>query len=43
MPLLLEQLLVDAQLDLDYKMESADLPSTNDNMGAVVKIKGLGE
>lgn len=43
MPLLLNQLVADAQLDVDFKMESADMPSTTDNMEMKVKIKGLGE
>ena len=43
MPLLLNQLVADAQLDVDFKMESADMPSTTDNLEMKVKIKGLGE
>jgi len=43
MPLLLDQLIVDTKLNLDFKMESTDLPSTNDNMNVKVKVKGLGE
>jgi len=41
--MLLDQLVADAQLSLDFKMESADMPSTTDNMEMKVKIKGLGE
>jgi len=36
-------LLKDAQLDVDFKMESADMPSTTDNMEMRVKVRGLGE
>ena len=43
MPMLLDQLIVDAKLGLDFKMESADLPSTTDNMKMKIKVKGLGE
>ena len=43
MPMLLDQLMMDAQLSLDFKMESADMPSTTDNMEMKVKIKGMGE
>lgn len=43
MPMLLDQLIVDAQLDLDFKMESVDMPSTTENMEMKVKVKGLGE
>ena len=43
MPMLLDQLVADAQLDVDFKMESADMPSTTDNLEMKVKIKGLGE
>ena len=32
MPMLLDNLIKDAQLTLDFKMESADMPTTNDNM-----------
>ena len=42
MPLLLDQLINDCQLDLDFKMESADMPSTTDNMAMKVKVKGFG-
>lgn len=30
-------------LELDFKMENADMPSTSDNAGFNVKVKGLGE
>ena len=43
MPMLLDRLIVDAKLSLDFKMESADMPSTTDNMKMKVKVKGLGE
>lgn len=43
MPLLLEKLMNDCQLDIDFKMESSDLPTSNSNMGMKVKVKGLGE
>ena len=43
MPMLLDQLIVDAKLGLDFKMESADMPSTTDNMKMKIKVKGLGE
>jgi len=43
MPLLMDQLVADAQLSVDFKMESADMPSTTDNMEMKVKIKGMGE
>ena len=43
MPSLIDQLVADAQLDVDFKMESADMPSTTDNLEMKVKIKGLGE
>jgi hypothetical protein len=33
MPLLLNQLLADAQLEIDFKMESADMPNTTGNTG----------
>lgn len=36
-------MLNDAQLDVDFKMESADMPSTTDNMEMRVKVRGLGE
>ena len=41
MPMLLEQLIVDAQLDLDFKMESVDMPTTTDNMKMKVKDQAL--
>lgn len=43
MPILLDQLVADAQLDLDFKMENADMPSTTENMAFVQKVKGFGE
>lgn len=43
MPMLLDNLIRDAQLTLDFKMESADMPTTNDNMSMKMKVKGLGE
>lgn len=33
----------DANLDLDFKMEAAELPQTTENMALKVKVKGLGE
>ena len=43
MPMLLDQLIVDASLNLDFKMESVDMPSTTDNLEMKVKVKGLGD
>lgn len=46
MPVLLNTIVRDSQLDLDFKMESADMPVTDNNMGFNVKvnlIKGMGE
>lgn len=43
MPLLLTKLMNDCQLDIDFKMESADMPSTTDNLAMNVKIQGMGE
>ena len=43
MPVLMGPILHDANLNLDFKMENADLPSTTDNMAVKVKVKGLGE
>ena len=43
MPALMQPILKDANLSLDFKMESADLPTTTDNMAMKVKVKGLGE
>ena len=43
MPMLLDQLMHDCQLDLDFKMESVDMPSTTDNLEMKVKVKGMGE
>ena len=40
---MLNQLIADAQLDLDFKMESADMPSTTENMELKLKVAGLGE
>ena len=42
-PSLLSQLVTDAQLSLDFKMESADMPTTTDNPAMKIKMKGLGE
>lgn len=43
MPQLLDQLIADAQLSLDFKMESADMPTNDENMKMKIKIKGMGE
>ena len=43
MPFLMSAVLHDVNLSLDFKMESADLPQTSDNMAMKVKVKGLGE
>jgi len=43
MPDLLSQLVADAQLSLDFKMENADMPSGTDKYAMNVKVKGLGE
>jgi len=43
MPMLLDQLIVDASLNLDFKMESVDMPSTTENLEMKVKVRGLGD
>jgi hypothetical protein len=43
MPYLMQPILHDANLSLDFKMENADLPQTSDNMAMKVKVKGFGE
>ena len=43
MPMLLNQLIADARLSVDFKMEASDVPSTSENLQMRVKIKGLGE
>lgn len=43
MPMLMTTLVTDAQLSLDIKMESADLPKTTENTGVTVKVRGMGE
>ena len=43
MPVLMQQLVNDANLEVDFKIENADMPSSNPNQGFNVKIKGLGE
>ena len=43
MPYLMQAILDDANLSLDFKMESADLPQTTENLAMKVKVKGLGE
>lgn len=42
MPILLQQLVTDANLDVDFKIENSDLPA-GQNQGFNLKIKGLGE
>jgi hypothetical protein len=42
MPVLLQQLVNDANLEVDFKIENADMPA-GQNEGFNVKIKGLGE
>jgi hypothetical protein len=42
MPVLLTQLVNDANLEVDFKIENADIP-TGQNQGFNIKIKGLGE
>jgi hypothetical protein len=42
MPVLLQQLVNDANLEVDFKMENADMPA-GQNQGYNIKIKGLGE
>lgn len=43
MPFLINHLIKDAQLDVDFKMENADMPQVGGNAGFNVKVKGLGE
>ena len=43
MPMLLDKLMHDCQLSLDFKMESVDMPSTTDNLEMKIKVKGMGE
>ena len=43
MPYLMVPIVHDANLDLDFKMEAAELPQTTENMALKVKVKGLGE
>jgi hypothetical protein len=43
MQFLTQQLMKDAMLEVDFKMENADMPSTGANSGFNVKVKGLGE
>lgn len=44
MPRLINILLNDAQLEIDFKIENADAPQTaGSNPGYNVKVKGLGE
>ena len=43
MPMLLDKLMHDSQLSLDFKMESVDMPSTTDNLEMKIKVKGMGE
>jgi hypothetical protein len=43
MPALLTSLLADTKLELDFKIENADMPNVSGNKGINVKIKGLGE
>jgi hypothetical protein len=43
MPVLMQQLINDANLEVDFKMENADMPTTGQNQGYNIKIKGLGE
>jgi hypothetical protein len=38
MPLLMDAMVKDASLNLDFKMENADLPSTTDNAAMKVKV-----
>lgn len=42
MPVLLQQLVNDANLEVDFKIENADMPA-GQNQGYNIKIKGLGE
>ena len=45
MPLLMDTLIHDAQLDVDFKMESADNPNTAgpNTLAMNMKVRGLGE
>lgn len=46
MPTLLQTIVTDANLSLDFKMESADMPVTDKNVGMTIKmpeIRGMGE
>jgi hypothetical protein len=43
MPVLMTSLLADAKLELDFKMENADMPNVSGDKGITVKVKGLGE
>lgn len=43
MEFLTQHLMKDAALEVDFKMENADMPSTSANAGFNVKVKGLGE
>lgn len=43
MPLLLTQLVTDAKVTIDFKMEDADLPDTTGKESMKMKVKGLGE
>ena len=43
MPVLMQQLVNDANLEVDFKIENSDMPTTSENQGFNVKIKGLGE
>lgn len=45
MPLLMETLIRDAKLDVDFKMESADTPNTTgpNTLAMNMKVKGMGE
>lgn len=41
MPSLLTNLVNDSKLEIDIKLESAELPKTSDNAGFTFKMKGL--
>jgi hypothetical protein len=46
MPILLEKIMHDAKLNLDFKVEAAELPNTTNNVGLNFKVnavKGMGE
>ena len=43
MPLLLDKIVNDANLSVDFKMENADMPSTTNQTQMVTKVKGFGE